>query len=167
MCSSIHTAWLKQVINKQTAAQGSWEKVNFDWELLPHYLLRALCPTAVSLGLLLSNPVRQRKVSAISRPSPHSSPTRLLSVLLSLWSGHLSNGSSTVTSSSFYTGHHTAARWWQALAVLWVQCELFNSRSGKHSLSTSLWLFRENASGSQDFALIWVKVEKDLRKGNE
>lgn len=108
--------------------------------------------------------------SAASMPSPVSSlPGRLLSVALSLWSGHLSNGNWTVTTSTFYTGRHTAARWRWVLAIVQVQYGL------RFPLEVENWWVPPPsprpcwgcAPKSPGSALISLKEEKDFRKGNE
>lgn len=89
----------------------------------------------ISSGLLqyhwVSNLVslkKKKKVDSVSMPSPISSlPAELLSMVLSLWSGHLSNENWIVTTSSFYTSHRTAGRWRRVLAILQVQYGLYSA----------------------------------------
>lgn len=166
MCGSIRIVYLiKTSINKQqhrVPKYGKWEaKI---WLRAPA-TFPAACPLSCC-SVTWSFNKHASEVHAVSMPRHHSSPARLLSAMLSLWSGHLSTGSWTVTSSSFYTGLIQLPDG-DRPELWWVQCKLFDSTSGKHSLSTGLWLLRENASRSQGFALIWVKEEKDLWKANE
>lgn len=106
-CIWLNTHSLIKTSNKQQhRVPKSWMR-NSKWASESSHHITCCVPSVLLqcdlLGLFISNPVRQRKVSAVSMPSHHSSPTRLLSTVLSLWSGHLSDGSSTVTTSSFYT----------------------------------------------------------------